>query len=58
MAKPTAGSHPEPRLCLRAGRGQSVTFGLALIGLEDNLEPWLARSVTGREHGDLGDDPD
>jgi hypothetical chaperone protein len=36
---------------------QSVAFGLALIGLEDNLEPWLARSVTGQEHCELGDDP-
>jgi hypothetical chaperone protein len=29
---------------------QSVAFGLALIGLEDNLEPWVAGSVTGQEH--------
>jgi hypothetical chaperone protein len=25
---------------------QSVAFGLALIGLEDDLEPWLAKTVT------------
>jgi hypothetical chaperone protein len=36
---------------------QSVAFGLALIGLEENLEPWLARSMAGQEHCDLGDDP-
>jgi hypothetical chaperone protein len=36
---------------------QSVAFGLALIGLEDNLEPWLAGSVTGRQPADLGDEP-
>jgi len=36
---------------------QSVAFGLALIGLEEDLEPWLARSMTGQEHCDLGDDP-
>jgi hypothetical protein len=26
---------------------QSVAFGLALIGLEDDLDPWLAKGVTG-----------
>ena len=26
---------------------QSVAFGLALIGLEDDLEPWLARAPGG-----------
>jgi hypothetical chaperone protein len=36
---------------------QSVAIGLALIGLEGNLEPWLATSMTGREDGDLGDAP-
>jgi len=36
---------------------QSVAFGLALIGLEENLEPWLARSVTGQDRCDLDDDP-
>jgi hypothetical chaperone protein len=36
---------------------QSVAFGLALIGLEDDLEPWLAGGVTGQKRRDLSDDP-
>jgi hypothetical chaperone protein len=36
---------------------QSVAFGLALIALEDNLESWLAGSVTGQKRRDLSDDP-
>jgi hypothetical chaperone protein len=36
---------------------QSVAFGLALIGLEEDLEPWLAGSVIGQKNCNLGEDP-